>query len=197
MPAPAVPVMRAAIVRVVPAAGLMLAKSVVDVPLRETVMSPSPPRMKSVLAVKMSPPLFERASVAPEAIVTVAGALTKSVFSVMLAGIVTVAAVLRVAVSPAVCGTPSDQLAASAHDPAAPPIHVAFTAETPRTTVKHKRAAEHKLRTYRLVICVSLRRVGFKMGQQCAKEHHSNLTSYWLMGARPKWKITYKHASQP
>jgi hypothetical protein len=103
--------------------------------------------MKSVLAVKMSPPPFERASVVPDPTVTVAGALTKSVFSVMLAGIVTVAAVLRVAVSAAVCGTPSDQLAASAHEPVFPPIQMEFAADTALTVAKVKRTAAHDLRT--------------------------------------------------
>ena len=107
-PEPSTPVMRAAIVRVVPAAGLIFAKSVVDVPVREIVTSPAPSSVKSALATRISLPPFERASVAPAATVTVAGALAKIVFSVMLAGIVTTAGVLKVAVSDAACGTPSD-----------------------------------------------------------------------------------------
>ena len=68
--------MRVAIVRVVPAAGLMSAKSVTEVPLREKVTAPSPSRVKSALVTRTMVPPFEKASVAPDATVTVAGALT-------------------------------------------------------------------------------------------------------------------------
>lgn len=124
IPDPARPVMRAARVIVTPEAGLILAKSVVEVPLREKVRLPSPLMVRSALAVRTSPPLFEKASVAPGATVTDEGALTVRVLSVMLAGILTATGSLIVAVSPAACGMPADQLAAVFQLPVEPPTHV-------------------------------------------------------------------------
>jgi hypothetical protein len=91
------------------------------------------------LAVKTSPPAFEKASVAPVATVTVPVALKVSAFSVMLVGTVIVADVLIVAVSLAVCGMPADQFPALVQMPDEAPIHVESSArrgvETSNTTV--------------------------------------------------------------
>jgi hypothetical protein len=71
------------------------------VPVIEKVTLPSPSMTALALAIRTSPPAFEKASVATDEIVTVAVAFKVSVLSVMLDGTVIVADVLTVAVSPA------------------------------------------------------------------------------------------------